>query len=156
MTTFVAKQLFGEELISALEVGSSRGSSSLPSRQRSEQLRLAVPAHDPPVSFEGLTLQSKCEALEGYEVYAVEQWVVSRKPIPAMVLYTGNPKDIILVDVFTPDSHDSKRYFEEACIALQEDGARPKNVNKFWSTLRFNRILARLELGQASWTSGTG
>ena len=95
---FVARQLLGSDLVSTL--GTSRSVPPAKSGETSDDHRLVVPSHWPPAHFEGLELESRHEVLEGYELYAVEQWVSSRnRVVPAIAVYTGDQKHLVSVFV---------------------------------------------------------
>ncbi|KAI9063225.1 hypothetical protein FKP32DRAFT_1592689 [Trametes sanguinea] len=73
--------------------------------------------------------------LEGFQIYAVEKWVVARKrPILVLTVYTGDPTHKITVTAFSPQSSlscsDAQSAWEDALRALRRDGARPKETDK--------------------------
>ncbi|KAG8900905.1 hypothetical protein FRB99_005674 [Tulasnella sp. 403] len=71
-----------------------------------------------------------CEELCGFQLYAVEKWVVQRtKLLTTIVVYTGDEKDKIWVTVLRP-SEDSLDELNIAVQKLRQDGARPKETAK--------------------------
>ncbi|KAL0950000.1 hypothetical protein HGRIS_010009 [Hohenbuehelia grisea] len=65
-------------------------------------------------------------SLTGYQLYAVENWIVARTvPVTLLVVYTGNPDHSIRVDVWEPHTDDD---WSNAMFALRRDGARPKET----------------------------
>ncbi|PVI08367.1 hypothetical protein DM02DRAFT_607789 [Periconia macrospinosa] len=80
----------------------------------------------------GVTVLSRREKLEGYEIYLVEQWACSRvHPTFIITTYTGDPKDTAwagVISVSKDESHWSptmRIYFK----ALNEYHARRKETN---------------------------
>ncbi|KAG8910566.1 hypothetical protein FRC01_006257, partial [Tulasnella sp. 417] len=72
-----------------------------------------------------------CVAVAGFQLYAVEKWVVQReKLISNIAVYTGDEKDKIYVTVLRPSSYLSEEEtleeFHRAVQKLRKDGARPK------------------------------
>ncbi|KAG8814770.1 hypothetical protein FRC17_000976, partial [Serendipita sp. 399] len=93
--------------------------------------------------------------LEGYQMYAVEKWVVDRSRFMKVVLvFTGDPKDVISVTIITPSSklsnEEAQLEYDNACRVLRRDGARPRqtvlgvilttNLASFRSDLNIVRI----------------
>ncbi|KAI0638204.1 hypothetical protein C8Q77DRAFT_1187759 [Trametes polyzona] len=73
--------------------------------------------------------------LEGFQIYAVEKWVVARKrPILVLTVYTGDPKHKITVTALSPQASlsipDAQTAWDNAIRALRRDGARPKETDK--------------------------
>ncbi|KAI0771647.1 hypothetical protein BD413DRAFT_625156 [Trametes elegans] len=73
--------------------------------------------------------------LEGFQIYAVEKWVVARKrPILVLTVYTGDPNHKITVTALSPQSSlplsEAQAAWENAIRALRRDGARPKETDK--------------------------
>ncbi|KAI0335485.1 hypothetical protein GY45DRAFT_1267616 [Cubamyces sp. BRFM 1775] len=73
--------------------------------------------------------------LEGFQIYAVEKWVVARKrPILVLTVYTGDPNHKITVTALSTQSslssNDAQTAWEDAIRALRRDGARPKETDK--------------------------
>ncbi|KAI0375656.1 hypothetical protein BV20DRAFT_1117203 [Pilatotrama ljubarskyi] len=73
--------------------------------------------------------------LEGFQIYAVEKWVVARKrPIFVLTVFTGDPKHKIMVTAFSPQSSlppsEAQEAWDNAIRALRRDGARPKEIDK--------------------------
>ncbi|KAF9782829.1 hypothetical protein BJ322DRAFT_1072911 [Thelephora terrestris] len=73
--------------------------------------------------------------LEGYQIYAVEKWVVERtRPITVLTVYTGDPKHKIAVTALSPTPslmhHEAQVEWEKALQVLRRDGARPKETDR--------------------------
>ncbi|KAI0650708.1 hypothetical protein C8Q79DRAFT_923901 [Trametes meyenii] len=71
--------------------------------------------------------------LEGFQIYAVEKWVVARKhPILVLTVYTGDPSHKITVTALSiqPSLPDASTTWDDAIRALRRDGARPKETDK--------------------------
>ncbi|EIW61941.1 uncharacterized protein TRAVEDRAFT_70176 [Trametes versicolor FP-101664 SS1] len=73
--------------------------------------------------------------LEGFQIYAVEKWVVARKrPILVLTVYTGDPKHKITVTALSLlpslSAADAQVAWDSAIRALRRDGARPKETDK--------------------------
>ncbi|EGO27567.1 hypothetical protein SERLADRAFT_435344 [Serpula lacrymans var. lacrymans S7.9] len=71
--------------------------------------------------------------LEGYQMYAVEKWVVERtRAITVLTVYTGNPQHKITVTALSPSQSllppDARTEWEKALHHLRRDGARPKQT----------------------------
>ncbi|KAF9009063.1 hypothetical protein BDQ17DRAFT_1422232 [Cyathus striatus] len=114
----------------------SRAASVSPSL--SEQVALArqnPPLHDVASEWIGLPVHFELvhEQLEidGYQLYAVEKWIVQRtRPVTVLAVYTGDPDHKITVAALAPSSslspQEAKREWEKALHHLRADGARPK------------------------------
>ncbi|KAG8804735.1 hypothetical protein FRC20_003849 [Serendipita sp. 405] len=100
-------------------------------------------------------IEQDVSELEGYQMYAVEKWVVDRsKFMKVVVVFTGDPKDVISVTVVTPSSkltnEQAQMEYDNACRLLRRDGARPRqtvlgvilttNLASFRSDLNIVRI----------------
>lgn len=73
--------------------------------------------------------------LEGYQIYAVEKWIVERRrPVIVLTVFTGDPKHKILVTALSPQSSlspvDAYVEWDKATRILRTDGARPKETSK--------------------------
>ncbi|OBZ70442.1 Protein STB6 [Grifola frondosa] len=73
--------------------------------------------------------------LEGFQIYAVEKWVVERKrPVIVLTVYTGDPQHKITVTALTPQPSltllEMQLEWEKAIHDLRRDGARPKETDK--------------------------
>ncbi|KAF7790804.1 hypothetical protein EIP86_001761 [Pleurotus ostreatoroseus] len=73
--------------------------------------------------------------LEGYQIYAVEKWVVERKrPVTVLTVFTGDPNHKITVTALSPVPSLSQvecvLEWEKALHHLRRDGARPKETEK--------------------------
>ncbi|KAJ3527194.1 hypothetical protein NM688_g8160 [Phlebia brevispora] len=73
--------------------------------------------------------------LEGYQIYAVEKWVVERKrPVIVLTVFTGDPCHKIIATALRPISSlsqvESVLEWEKAIHHLRRDGARPKETEK--------------------------
>ncbi|KAI0352939.1 hypothetical protein OH77DRAFT_1459472 [Trametes cingulata] len=73
--------------------------------------------------------------LEGFQIYAVEKWMVARKrPIFVLTVFTGDPKHKISVTAFSAQSTlppaEAQEAWDSAMRALRRDGARPKETDK--------------------------
>jgi hypothetical protein len=89
--------------------------------------------------------------VEGYQLYAVEKWLVDReRPIVTLTVYTGDPTHKvrvyavrlldpahltlrqITVSVLAPSGslspQDAAAEWDRALLLLRRDGARPRNV----------------------------
>ncbi|KDQ20764.1 hypothetical protein BOTBODRAFT_50829 [Botryobasidium botryosum FD-172 SS1] len=66
--------------------------------------------------------------LVGYQLYAVEKWVVERKLMPLVTVYTGDQKQTIKVLVLAPFEPDTQAELSRAIHELRRDGARPKET----------------------------
>ncbi|CCM01577.1 uncharacterized protein FIBRA_03637 [Fibroporia radiculosa] len=80
--------------------------------------------------------------LEGYQIYAVEKWVVERRrPVIVLTVFTGDSKHKITVTAFSPSPSSPEEAQSEWDIAmrtLRSDGARPKEVGPLDASLRYN------------------
>ncbi|KAJ8468511.1 hypothetical protein ONZ45_g15736 [Pleurotus djamor] len=64
--------------------------------------------------------------LDGYQLYAVEKWIVDRKrTLPVLTVYTGHPEHTIPVVSLAPESAEE---WDKAIHYLRRDGARPKQT----------------------------
>ncbi|KAF9646031.1 hypothetical protein BDM02DRAFT_3148177 [Thelephora ganbajun] len=73
--------------------------------------------------------------LEGYQIYAVEKWVVERtRPITVLTVYTGDPKHKVTVTALSPAGSlthpEAQVEWEKAVQVLRRDGARPKETDR--------------------------
>ncbi|KIK97154.1 hypothetical protein PAXRUDRAFT_136907 [Paxillus rubicundulus Ve08.2h10] len=72
--------------------------------------------------------------LTGYQVYAVEKWIVERaRPVTVLTVYTGDPLHKIVVTALSPVSTmtypEAEAEFKAAVHHLRkQDGARPKEI----------------------------
>ncbi|KAG2156080.1 hypothetical protein DEU56DRAFT_765463 [Suillus clintonianus] len=71
--------------------------------------------------------------LQGYQMYAVEKWIVERlRPVTVLIVYTGDPSHKITVTVLKPAGHLTSQEGEsELTLSVQhlrKDGARPKQT----------------------------
>ncbi|TFK91811.1 hypothetical protein K466DRAFT_582454 [Polyporus arcularius HHB13444] len=97
--------------------------------------RTAVGASDWLVGGERFEVVEEQLELEGFQIYAVEKWVVARKrPVLVLTVYTGDPKHKITVTALSPQSslspNDAQSAWEDAIRNLRRDGARPKETEK--------------------------
>ncbi|TFK75888.1 hypothetical protein BDN72DRAFT_355244 [Pluteus cervinus] len=113
-------------------------------RARSGSTSLPIPHHDtppfvPPSYAEecfGIPLKFVAEPellrLEGYQMYAVEKWVVDRRPIPVLSVYTGDASHKITFTAFKPSPllspAEAQAEWDKAIHHLRADGARPKQT----------------------------
>lgn len=79
-------------------------------------------------------VQSQTE-MDGYQIYAVEKWVVERKALPVCVsVFTGKPEHKITVTVLAPraelSEHEAAAELEKAIQLFRKDGARPKETRE--------------------------
>ncbi|KAI9000995.1 hypothetical protein BD414DRAFT_405041 [Trametes punicea] len=124
---------------------SSRGSPSKPARSRAGSVSAnASPEPServPSGASEWLPGGEKFEIveeqleLEGFQIYAVEKWVVARKrPIIVLTVYTGDTNHKITVTALSPQSSlsssDTQAAWDSTMRALRRDGARPKETEK--------------------------
>ncbi|KAF4574587.1 hypothetical protein EYR36_005935 [Pleurotus pulmonarius] len=64
--------------------------------------------------------------IDGYQLYAVEKWIVDRKrSLPVLTVYTGHPEHTIPVVSLAPENDEE---WEKAIHHLRRDGARPKQT----------------------------
>ncbi|CAA7259773.1 unnamed protein product [Cyclocybe aegerita] len=85
--------------------------------------RLLLPPHAlPPAHF--APSQDQIE-ITGYQLYAVEKWIVERKNIPILVVYTGDPAHRVSLTALTPDPPTA---WDAAITLLRADGAKPKKT----------------------------
>ncbi|KAG2141720.1 uncharacterized protein EDB93DRAFT_1089166 [Suillus bovinus] len=71
--------------------------------------------------------------LQGYQMYAVEKWIVERvRPVTVLIVYTGDPSHKITVTVLKPAGRLTREEEElEIKLSVQhlrKDGARPKQT----------------------------
>ena len=86
---------------------------------------LLLPSHSPcPLHF--LSAPSP-GPIPQYQLYAVEKWIVQRKPNTFLVVFTGIPDHAITLDAYVPDpAHDPVAAWNAAIALLRADGAKPK------------------------------
>ncbi|KAK0468369.1 uncharacterized protein EV420DRAFT_1635619 [Desarmillaria tabescens] len=85
---------------------------------------LLIPSGHPPLS--NFTF-SHTLTLSGYQLYAVEKWVVSRnRPFPLLVVYTGDAAHTVRLDALKPNTEADMK---DAVHFLRLD-ARPKNLEE--------------------------
>ena len=86
---------------------------------------LLLPSHSPcPHHF--LSAPSP-GPIRQYQLYAVEKWIVQRKPNTFLVVYTGIPDHAITLDAYVPDpAHDPVAAWNAALALLRADGAKPR------------------------------
>ncbi|TFK55736.1 hypothetical protein OE88DRAFT_1652183 [Heliocybe sulcata] len=76
-------------------------------------------------------LQEQLE-IEGYQLYAVEKWIVERRPITVLTVFTGNPEHKITVTALSPGNFLSpgagQSDWDKVLHDLRRDGARPKET----------------------------
>ncbi|CAG7848712.1 SubName: Full=Related to SIN3 protein-binding protein STB2 {ECO:0000313/EMBL:CCA69064.1} [Serendipita indica DSM 11827] len=105
-----------------------------PSHSVSIDILPSQPVEDNWVSPLGkFDIEQDATELEGYQMYAVEKWVVDRaRFMKVVIVYTGNPKDVITVTVITPSStltvEQSQAEYDNAVKMLRRDGARPRQT----------------------------
>ncbi|KIM25568.1 hypothetical protein M408DRAFT_331115 [Serendipita vermifera MAFF 305830] len=78
-------------------------------------------------------IEQDATELEGYQMYAVEKWVVDRsKFMKVVIVFTGNPQDVITVTVITPSAtlrnDQAQEEYDGAVRELRRDGARPRQT----------------------------
>ncbi|KAF8655267.1 hypothetical protein AX16_003168 [Volvariella volvacea WC 439] len=70
--------------------------------------------------------------VSGFQMYAVEKWIVERKPITVLTVYSGNPQHKITVTSLVPSkelSHsEAQEEWEKAIRHLQRQGTRAKET----------------------------
>ncbi|KAH9844317.1 uncharacterized protein C8Q71DRAFT_826848 [Rhodofomes roseus] len=71
--------------------------------------------------------------LAGYQIYAVEKWVVERRrPVIVLTVFTGDPQHKILVTALSPSSSlspsEAQTEWDQALRHLRSEGARPKDM----------------------------
>ncbi|KAG2077397.1 hypothetical protein BDR04DRAFT_1088384 [Suillus decipiens] len=71
--------------------------------------------------------------LQGYQMYAVEKWIVERvRPVTVLIVYTGDPSHKITVTVLKPAgclTHQEGELEVKLSVQhLRKDGARPKQT----------------------------
>jgi hypothetical protein len=88
---------------------------------------LLLPSHSPcPHHF--LSAPSP-GPIRQYQLYAVEKWIVQRKPNTFLVVFTGLPDHAITLDAYVPDpAHDPVAAWNAAIALLRADGAKPKQT----------------------------
>ncbi|KDR83721.1 hypothetical protein GALMADRAFT_150799 [Galerina marginata CBS 339.88] len=60
-----------------------------------------------------------------YQLYAVEKWIVQRRQLVLLVVYTGNPAHSVALRPLVPDSD---AVWDDTLALLRADGARPKRT----------------------------
>ncbi|KAI0765510.1 hypothetical protein BC629DRAFT_1596637 [Irpex lacteus] len=124
---------------------SSKFSPSKHSRSRAGSLVHTVPPSpdpnaSPPTSVDWVGGGCRFEVVEeqielwGYQIYAVEKWVVDRhRPVTVLTVLTGDPNHKITVTAISPSSNlssiEAQLEWEKAIHLLRRDGARPKETN---------------------------
>ncbi|KAL1722279.1 hypothetical protein EV715DRAFT_247436 [Schizophyllum commune] len=83
-----------------------------------------------PAQFEIVALDIE---LEGYQMYAVEKWIVERdRPVTVLVVYTGDPAHKITVTALRPSERlspfDAQAQWTDVIHYLRRDGARAKET----------------------------
>ncbi|KAI0084175.1 hypothetical protein BDY19DRAFT_898854 [Irpex rosettiformis] len=73
--------------------------------------------------------------LSGYQIYAVEKWVVDRhRPVTVLTVFTGDPNHKITVTALIPLSTflniEAQYEWDKAIHSLRRDGARPKQTSQ--------------------------
>ncbi|KAG1806788.1 uncharacterized protein HD556DRAFT_1324065 [Suillus plorans] len=71
--------------------------------------------------------------LQGYQMYAVEKWIVERvRPVTVLIVYTGDPSHKVTVTVLKPADRltheEGELEFKLSVQHLRKDGARPKQT----------------------------
>ncbi|EPT03801.1 hypothetical protein FOMPIDRAFT_1028638 [Fomitopsis schrenkii] len=71
--------------------------------------------------------------LTGYQIYAVEKWVVERRrPVIVVTVFTGDPQHKILVTALSPCSSltpsEAQTEWDQAMRHLRSEGARPRDA----------------------------
>lgn len=71
--------------------------------------------------------------LQGYQMYAVEKWIVERvRPVTVLIVYTGDPSHKITVTVLKPAAYlthqEGELELKHSVQHLRKDGARPKQT----------------------------
>lgn len=71
--------------------------------------------------------------LQGYQMYAVEKWIVERvRPVTVLIVYTGDPSHKITVTVLKPAGYlthqEGELELKLSVQHLRKDGARPKQT----------------------------
>lgn len=70
--------------------------------------------------------------LEGYQLYAVQNWIVDRtRPVDFLVVYTGDPNHTVALTPYKPDPSLSEQEAQKQwnnCLALLKQHARPKQT----------------------------
>lgn len=71
--------------------------------------------------------------LQGYQMYAVEKWIVERvRPVTVLIVYTGDPSHKITVSVLKPAGflthQEGELELKLSVQHLRKDGARPKQT----------------------------
>lgn len=71
--------------------------------------------------------------LQGYQMYAVEKWIVERvRPVTVLIVYTGDPSHKITVTVLKPAGclthQEGELEVKHSVQHLRKDGARPKQT----------------------------
>ncbi|KAI0750862.1 hypothetical protein C8Q80DRAFT_1217783 [Daedaleopsis nitida] len=97
--------------------------------------RTVVGASDWLVGGEKFEVIEEQLELEGFQIYAVEKWVVAQKrPVLVLTVYTGDPKHKITVTALSPQASlppaDAQKTWDEAMRNLRREGARPKETEK--------------------------
>ncbi|KAG2367361.1 hypothetical protein BDR07DRAFT_1458031 [Suillus spraguei] len=72
--------------------------------------------------------------LQGYQMYAVEKWIVERvRPVTVLIVYTGDPSHKITVTVLKPAGclthQEGELEVKHSVQHLRKDGARPKQIS---------------------------
>ncbi|KAH7929471.1 hypothetical protein BV22DRAFT_1002592 [Leucogyrophana mollusca] len=85
-----------------------------------------------PYKFE-LVPDAESLQLTGYQMYAVEKWIVERtRPVTVLTVYTGDPQHTITVTALSPISTltpaEAQIEWNSAVHHLRRDGARPKQT----------------------------
>ncbi|KZT71574.1 hypothetical protein DAEQUDRAFT_763797 [Daedalea quercina L-15889] len=71
--------------------------------------------------------------LTGYQIYAVEKWVVERRrPVIVLTVFTGDPQHKIVVTALAPSSSlspsEAQTEWDQALRHLRSEGARPRDT----------------------------
>lgn len=71
--------------------------------------------------------------LAGYQLYVVEKWIVERRPITVLTVYTGDLEHKITVTALSPSASlsqtEAQQEWDSVLHGLRRDGARPKETD---------------------------
>ncbi|PIL37169.1 hypothetical protein GSI_00861 [Ganoderma sinense ZZ0214-1] len=116
-------------------LGRNRAGSLSATVTNEPQERTTVGASDWLPSGERFEVVEEQLELEGFQIYAVEKWVVARKRcVLVLTVFTGDPKHKITVTALSPQStlscSEVQSAWDEAIRSLRSEGARPKECTR--------------------------
>ncbi|KAJ3828597.1 hypothetical protein F5880DRAFT_854986 [Lentinula raphanica] len=79
-----------------------------------------------PIVLQRWTVTQEAIVLEGYQMYAVDNWVLDRQQVPTLVVHTGDPAHKIIVSALSPPSQTD---WDTALACLRRHAnAKPKET----------------------------